>query len=129
MAEPIPWPVPPGVLTHPRTAGTFSRVLRWYVRELRLLDLPEAIRRCTLVPAEILRDLAPDMARKGRIQVGADADLVVFDPETITDRASYDEPTLTSVGIHHVFVAGVPVVRDGTLLVDARPGRPVRGAQ
>ncbi len=128
MAEPIPWPVPPDVLTHPRTAGTFSRVLRWYVRELGLLDLPEAIRRCTLVPADILRDIAPDMARKGRIQVGADADLVVFDPETITDRATYDEPTLTSAGIHHVFVSGVPVVRDGTLLVDARPGRPVRGA-
>ncbi len=129
MTEPIPWPVPPGVLTHPRTAGTFSRVLRWYVRELGLMDLSEAIRRCTLVPADILRDIAPDMARKGRIQVGADADLVVFDPETITDRATYDEPTVTSTGIHHVLVAGMPVVRDGALLVDARPGRPVRGAE
>lgn len=127
LAEPIPWPVPPGVLTHPRTAGTFSRVLRWYCRELGLIDLPEAIRRCTLVPADILRDLAPDMARKGRIQVGADADLVVFDPETITDRATYDEPTLTSSGIHHVFVSGVEVLRDGVLLTDARPGQPVRG--
>lgn len=128
MAEKISWPIPPGVLTHPRTAGTFSRVLRWYVRELGLLDLPEAIRRCTLVPADILRDLAPAMARKGRIQVGADADLVVFDPEAITDRATYAEPTLPSAGVRHVFVSGVTVVRDGTLLVDARPGRPVRGA-
>ncbi len=128
MAEPIPWPVPPGVLTHPRTAGTFSRVLRWYVRDLGALDLPEAVRRCTLVPAEILRDIAPDMRRKGRIQVGADADLVAFDPETITDRATYDEPTLTSEGIEHVFVSGVAVIRDGELLAEARPGRPVRGS-
>lgn len=128
MREPIPWPIPPGVLTHPRTAGTFSRVLRWYVRELGLLDLAEAVRRCTLVPAEILRDIAPDMRRKGRVQVGADADLVVFDPDTITDRATYDEPTRTSSGIAHVFVAGTAVVRDGELLVEARPGRPVRGS-
>jgi hypothetical protein len=54
------WPIAPDVLTHPRTAGTFSRVLRWYVRELRVLDLPEAVRRCTLVPAEILRDVEVD---------------------------------------------------------------------
>lgn len=120
------WPIPSDVLTHPRTAGTFSRVLRWYVRELRIIDLPDAIRRCTLVPADILRDIAPDMARKGRIQVGADADLVVFDADTVTDRATYDEPTRTSEGIRHVFVAGTPVVRDGQLQPDARPGRPVR---
>lgn len=125
MTEPIPWPIPPGVLTHPRTAGTFSRVLRWYVRELSLIDLPEAIRRCTLVPAEILRDIAPDMGRKGRIQVGADADLVVFDPEIITDRATYDEPTLTSVGIKEVYVSGEAVVREGVLDPEKRPGRAV----
>lgn len=120
------WPIDSDVLTHPRTAGTFSRVLRWYVRELRIIDLPDAIRRCTLVPADILRDIAPDMARKGRIQVGADADLVAFDADTVTDRATYDAPTLTSEGIRHVFVAGTSVVRDGQLQPDERPGRPVR---
>jgi Amidohydrolase family len=122
------WPIPPDVLTHPRTAGTFSRVLRWYVRELRVLDLAEAIRRCTLVPADILASIAPDMRRKGRVQVGADADLVAFDANTVTDRATYDAPTRTSEGIRHVYVSGVPVVTDGALDTEARPGRPIRGS-
>jgi hypothetical protein len=122
------WPISSDVLTHPRTAGTFSRILRWYVRELRIVDLAEAIRRCTLVPADTLRDIAPQMARKGRVQVGADADLVVFDAQTVTDRATYDSPTLTSEGIRHVFVAGTPVVSEGQLLPEARPGRPVRSS-
>lgn len=122
------WPIAADVLTHPRTAGTFSRVLRWYVRELRVIDLAEAIRRCTLVPAEILRDIAPSMVRKGRIQVGADADLVAFDPETVSDRATYDAPTRPSEGMRHVIVAGTSVVSDGVLDAQARPGRQVRGS-
>jgi hypothetical protein len=125
MAETIPWPVPSKVLTHPRTSGTFSRVLRWYVRELGLIDLPEAIRRCTLVPADVLSGVATSMRRKGRVQVDADADLVAFDPERITDRATYDEPTLTSAGIAEVYVAGEAVLRDGVLDPSRRPGRPI----
>jgi hypothetical protein len=121
------WPVAPGTLTHPRTAGTFSRVLRWYVRELGVLDLPEAIRRATLVPADVLADVAPQMRRKGRVQVGADADLVVLDPHQVTDRATYAEPTRTSTGINHVMVAGELVVHDATLQTSVRPGRPIRG--
>ncbi|MFL6181560.1 MAG: amidohydrolase family protein [Actinomycetes bacterium] len=124
-----PWPIAAGTLTHPRTAGTFSRILRWYVRELQIIELPEAIRRATLVPAEILRDVAPDMRKKGRVQVGADADLVVFDPAVVADRATYSEPILTSTGISHVMVSGEMVVRDGRLHADVRPGRPVRAAQ
>ena len=122
------WPELNGAMTHPRTAGTFSRVMRWYVRELGILSLTEAVRRCTLVPADILRDVAPAMARKGRIQVGADADLVVFDPDSITDRATYEDPTRTSEGVRHVLVGGAFVVRDGVLDTAVRPGRPVRGA-
>jgi N-acyl-D-aspartate/D-glutamate deacylase len=121
------WPVAPGTLTHPRTAGTFSRVLRWYVRELGILDLPEAIRRATLVPAEILRDVAPQMRRKGRVQVDSDADLVVLDPDVVSDQATYAEPTRTAAGISHVMVGGELVVRDGELRPLLRPGRPVLG--
>jgi N-acyl-D-aspartate/D-glutamate deacylase len=69
------------------------------------------------------------MTRKGRIQVGADADLVVFDPETVSDRATYDEPTLTSIGMRYVVVAGELVLRDGVLDSHARPGQPVRAAR
>jgi N-acyl-D-glutamate deacylase len=68
------------------------------------------------------------MARKGRVQVGADADLVAFDPETVSDHATYDAPTRTSQGMRHVFVAGTPVVTDGVLDTQARPGRPIRGS-
>ena len=120
------WPPPAGVLTHPRTAGTFSRIFRWYVRELRLVDLPEAVRRCTLVPADVLAGIAPMMKHKGRIQVGADADLVLFNADTISDEATYERPTLLSSGIEWVFVNGAPVVRSGVLDTSTRPGAPIR---
>jgi len=66
------------------------------------------------------------MRGKGRLQPGRDADVVVFDPETVTDRASYAESTRPSAGVRHVLVDGVFVVRDGGIVADARPGRPVR---
>jgi len=127
-AEPDAWPIPAGTKTHPRTAGTFARIFRWYVREMRLLDVAEAVRRCTLVPAQIFEGVSPDMKRKGRVQVGADADIVVFDAESIADRATYASPVETSVGIAHVIVNGVSVVCDGTLEPKALPGRAIRGA-
>lgn len=127
IAKPADWPIPAGTKTHPRTAGTFARIFRWYVREMGLLNVAEAVRRCTLVPAQILEGVSPDMQRKGRVQVGADADIVVFDPESITDRATYSSPVETSTGISYVLVNGTAVINGGVLQPGALPGRPVRG--
>lgn len=111
---------------HPRGAGTRARVLAEYVRERGSLDLMSAVRKMSLDPARRLESFAPAMQRKGRIRVGADADLVVFDPATVRDRASYEAPLQPSEGIPHVLVLGTFVVRDGELVEGAAPGLAVR---
>jgi cytosine/adenosine deaminase-related metal-dependent hydrolase len=118
------WPLPPEVVTHPRTAGTFSRALRLWREEGT--SLSEAIRHATLLPARVLEAAVPAMRNKGRVQPGADADLVVFDGARITDQATYTSSTRPSSGIAHVIVDGSFVVRDGVLVQDALPGRPIR---
>jgi N-acyl-D-aspartate/D-glutamate deacylase len=123
---PMTWPLPPGAVVHPRTAGTYAKTFRTLVRERGLLTLPEAVRRCTLVPAQVLEASVPAMRRKGRIQPGADADVVVFDPERIADRATYTHGTLPSTGIPYVLVNGTFLVRDGQIVPGALAGRPVR---
>jgi N-acyl-D-aspartate/D-glutamate deacylase len=120
------WPLPRAAVTHPRTAGCFARALRLWREEGA--SLSEAVRRCTLLPARVLEAYVPGMRTKGRIRPGADADLVVFDPVRIADRATYTDSTRPSVGIHHVLVDGTFVVRDGNLVSGAFPGRPVRAA-
>ena len=119
------WPLPTEARAHPRSAGTFARTLRWLVRDLAAFDLPEAIRRMTLGPAQILESAVPAMRRKGRVQVGADADLVVFDPEHVGDAATF-EHLLPSTGMQHVLVDGRLVVTDGVLDLAANPGRAIR---
>jgi len=125
------WPLPPGAITHPRTAGTFSRALRLLTRGDPgpgggPLTLAGALAKCSLEPARRLEDRVPAMRGKGRLQPGRDADIVVFDPETIADRASYADSTRPSTGIRHVLVNGSFVVRDGDIVADARPGRQIR---
>src|SRR6202008_480376 len=83
------WPLPPAAFTHPRTAGTFGRSLRRLTRDGGPLKLVEALPKCSLEPARLLEGHVPAMRRKGRIVEGADADIVVFDPATITDQATY----------------------------------------
>jgi N-acyl-D-aspartate/D-glutamate deacylase len=121
------WPLPPGGSTHPRTSGTFTRALRMMVRESGTWSWLEAFRRCAWLPARVLDEVAPAARAKGHLGVGADADVVVLDPASVTDTATYLDPTSPSVGVRHLLVAGTPVVRDGVLVQDAYPGRPVRG--
>ncbi|MBS1728264.1 MAG: amidohydrolase family protein [Armatimonadetes bacterium] len=110
---------------HPRSAGTFCRVLGRYSRELKLIDLSEAIRKMTIMAAKRMEHRCPDFKRKGRVQRGSDADIIVFDPKTVSDRATFDEPALTSIGMHHVLINGVQVIENGKLR-DVRPGTGLR---
>jgi dihydroorotase len=111
---------------HPRSAGTYARVLGKYVRDDHALTLTEAIRKMSLAPAQRLENVSAAMGRKGRIRVGADADIAVFDPAAVSDRATYANPALPSVGMRYVLVGGTLVVRDGKLVDGLFPGRGVK---
>lgn len=126
--DPYAWPLPAGGVTHPRTAGTFSRTLR-LARDRELMTLNDTIARCTLFPAQVLEEAVPAMRLKARVQPGCDADLVVFDPETVTDRATYRDTLRPSAGISHVLVDGTFVVARGELVADALPGRAIRAGE
>jgi N-acyl-D-glutamate deacylase len=120
------WPLPKDAFAHPRSAGTFSRFIGRWVRERKAISLLEAIRKTSLIPAQILEDAVPQMKKKGRLQVGADADIVVFDLETIIDQGTYMEPAKLSAGFRHVVVNGTTIIQEGKRQGDALPGQPVR---
>jgi len=108
-------------LVHPRSYGSFPRVLGKYAREDRIFSLEDAVRKMTWSTAQIL-----GLRERGMIKEGMFADIVVFDPATITDRATFERPHQLSTGVQHVFVNGVSVWKDGRH-TGAKPGRAVRG--
>ena len=106
---------------HPRTYGNIARLIGKYVREEKVIPLEEAVRRLTSLPAETL-----NIPERGRLAPGYFADLVVFDPEVVADRATFENPHQYAVGVLHVLVNGVAIVREGSH-TGAMPGRAVRG--
>lgn len=116
-----------GLVGHPRNAGCFSRVLRQYVREKKTLTLIEALLKMTLMPAQMLERSTPAGHLKGRLQEGADADIVLFDPQTISDGSTFEKPMEPSVGVHYLLVGGTVLIDDGKMVPDVYPGRAILG--
>jgi N-acyl-D-aspartate/D-glutamate deacylase len=116
-----------GAEGHPRNAGTYSRVLREYVREKGTLTLMDALRKMSLMPAQVLERSTPAARNKGRLQEGADADLVIFDPKSITDRSTFKSPMEPSEGVHYLVVGGTVLIDAGKLLPNVFPGRALVG--
>jgi hypothetical protein len=116
-----------GAEGHPRNAGTYARVLAQYVREKKTLTLMEALRKMTLMPAQMLERSTPAAHQKGRLQEGADADIVVFDPQTIADRSTFEKPMEPTVGVHYLVVGGTPLIDEEKLVPDVYPGRAILG--
>lgn len=113
---------------HPRNAGTYSRVLAQYVREKKTLSLMDALRKMTLMPAQMLERSTPAARYKGRVQEGANADIVVFDPATIRDRATFEQPMAPSIGVRELLVGGTVLIDQGKLVPDVYPGRAILSA-
>jgi N-acyl-D-aspartate/D-glutamate deacylase len=116
-----------GFQGHPRNAGTYTRVLAQYVREKGTLTLMDALRKMTLMPAEMLERSIPAARQKGRLQEGADADIVVFDAATVRDQATFTKPMQPSIGVRHLLVGGTAVVDDSKIVPDVFPGRGLLG--
>jgi N-acyl-D-aspartate/D-glutamate deacylase len=114
-----------GLRGHPRNAGTYSRVLARYVRSQRSLTLMDAVRKMTLMPAQRLERSTPAARSLGRIQEGAAADIVVFNPDEVQDRATYADPNQPSVGVRFLLVGGTVVVENGTVVPHVFPGRAI----
>jgi len=116
-----------GAEGHPRNAGTYSRVIRQYVREKGSLTLMDAIRKMTLMPAQMLERSTPTARQKGRLQEGADADIAVFDPAVVTDRSTFEKPMEASAGLHYLLVGGTVLIDDSKMVPNVFPGRALLG--
>jgi len=112
---------------HPRNAGTYSRILAYYVREKGSITLMDAIRKMSLMPAQRLEKATPAARLKGRLQEGADADIVVFDSQTIADHSTYQAPMEPSTGMKFVIVDGTVLIEQGKLVPNTFPGKPLLG--
>lgn len=113
---------------HPRNAGTFCRVLARYVRSQGTLTLMDAVRKMSLMPAQMLERSTPSARLKGRLQEGADADVVIFDPQIVADRSTYQHPMEPSVGVEYLLVGGVTLVDKGKLIEGIFPGKALLGS-
>jgi N-acyl-D-aspartate/D-glutamate deacylase len=116
-----------GAEGHPRNAGTYSRVLAQYVRGQGTITLMDAIRKMSLMPAQMLERSTPEARQKGRLQEGADADIIVFDAGTVSDRSTFEKPMEPSVGVRYLVVGGTVVVNQGKIVPDVFPGRALLG--
>ena len=116
-----------GAEGHPRNAGTYSRVLAQYVRGQGTITLMDAIRKMSLMPAQMLERSTPEARQKGRLQEGADADIVVFDAGSVSDRSTFEKPMEPSVGVRYLVVGGTVVVSQGKIVPDVFPGRALLG--
>ncbi len=127
MAHPLVMVASDGILEngkgHPRAAGTSARVLGRYVREQKALPLMTAIAKLSLMPAQRLESMSPQMRNKGRIRKGADADIAVFDAAKVIDKATFDKPGVASEGFSYVLVEGTAVVDGGAVVEGAYPGQ------
>ncbi len=117
--------IEPGHNNHPRGAGTYSRVFGKYVREEQVLSMMDAIKKTSYYPAKRMESAAPSMHYKGRIEVGADADITIFDPNTIIDKSTVEAPGTHSVGVEYVLVNGVVVKNKDGLVNVEKPGKPI----
>ena len=120
------WPLSDDLINHPRSSASFSKILQDYVRDRKLMDLQTAIKKMSLMPAQTIEGFVPQMKKKGRLQEGMDADILVFDLDDIKVNADYVNSVRPSEGMSYVLVRGTPVIANGELLLDAAPGQPIR---
>lgn len=118
--------IEPSGNNHPRGAGNYARLFGKYVREEKVITMMEAIKKASLMPAQRLESIAPSMKRKGRIEIGADADLTIFNPDTIIDKSTVENPATASQGIEYVIVNGVLVKDENGIVKNANPGQPIQ---